>query len=257
MTMRRTWPWMLACVCAPAWGSAPVWLGPGDFQSVVPPTATGAAAHVGRFSIDPVPVTNAQFLDFVRAHPRWRRGQVPLLLADADYLSHWASPVALGAAAAADQPVTRVSWFAARAYCATKGGRLPGWYEWEFAAAADGQRPDARADPAWRSRILDWYARPADASLPAVGQGPPNYYGIRDLHGLVWEWVEDFNALTVSGDSREQGDPDRLRFCGAGATGLQDRENYAVLMRVALLSSLDGRSTARSLGFRCAYGGVP
>jgi len=49
---------------------------------------------------------------------------------------------------------------------------------------------------------------------------------VRDLHGLVWEWVDDFNALMVSADNREQGDPERLKFCGAGALSMQDRDNY-------------------------------
>jgi hypothetical protein len=61
----------------------------------------------------------------------------------------------------------------------------------------------------------------------------------------------------VSGDSREQGDPDKLKFCGAGALSLQDKNNFAVLMRVAFLSALEARSTARSLGFRCAAGVSP
>jgi formylglycine-generating enzyme len=61
----------------------------------------------------------------------------------------------------------------------------------------------------------------------------------------------------VSGDSREQGEPDKLRFGGAGALSLRDRENYTVLMCVALLSSLEARSTARSLGFRCAVSAPP
>jgi formylglycine-generating enzyme required for sulfatase activity len=43
-----------------------------------------------------------------------------------------------------------------------------------------------------------------------------------------------------------------MRFCGAGALSMDDRENYAVLMRVAMLSALEGRDTTRNLGFRCA-----
>ncbi len=49
-----------------------------------------------------------------------------------------------------------------------------------------------------------------------------------------------------------QGDPEQLQFCGAGAISLQDRENYAILMRIALLSSLNGADTTNNLGFRCA-----
>ena len=33
---------------------------------------------------------------------------------------------------------------------------------------------------------------------------------------------------------------------------MDDRDNYAVLMRVAMLSSLDAKDTTTSLGFRCA-----
>jgi sulfatase modifying factor 1 len=75
---------------------------------------------------------------------------------------------------------------------------------------------------------------------------------VRDLHGLVWEWVEDHSAMLVSSDSREQGDPDAMRFCGAGALSMDDRENYAILMRVAMLSSLEAHDTTGNMGFRCA-----
>jgi sulfatase modifying factor 1 len=208
--------------------------------------------HVDAFRLGRAPVTNGEFLDFVLHHREWLRSLVPALFADADYLSHWEAPDRLGAAAQPEQPVTRVSWYAARAYCEEAGGRLPTWFEWEFTAAADEGRPDARSDAAWRERILNWYGQPANRPLSRIGLGPVNFYGVQDLHGLVWEWVEDFNALLVSSDSRDQSDPDKLKFCGAGAISLADRDHYAVLMRIAFLSALRAKSTARSLGFRCA-----
>ena len=85
-----------------------------------------------------------------------------------------------------------------------------------------------------------------------VGRTPKNAWGAYDLHGVVWEWVDDFSGLMISADNREQGDPNLLKFCGAGALSTQDRQNYAVLMRVALLSSLSAPQTTRNLGFRCA-----
>ena len=72
------------------------------------------------------------------------------------------------------------------------------------------------------------------------------------MNDLVWEWVDDFSGMLVSGDSRNQQDPDRLKFCGAGALAVDDRGNYAVLMRVAMLSSLEAHDTTGNLGFRCA-----
>ena len=88
--------------------------------------------------------------------------------------------------------------------------------------------------------------------LADVGQGPADVNGVQDLHGLVWEWVEDYSAMLVSADNRDQGDPDNLKFCGAGALSMDDRENYAVLMRVAMLSALQAEDTTANLGFRCA-----
>jgi formylglycine-generating enzyme required for sulfatase activity len=196
------------------------------------------------------PVTVGEYAAFLRAHPDWQRGRAPAVLADARYLLQWRAPLDPGPALRTDAPVTEVSWFAARAFCEEEGGRLPTWIEWEYAAAADAARADARRDPAWARRILSWYEKPGGAALAAVG-GEANLWGARDLHGLVWEWVDDFNALFIAGDSRTQGDPDLLKFCGAGAINIIDRDSYAVLMRIALLSSLNAADSTSTLGFRC------
>jgi formylglycine-generating enzyme required for sulfatase activity len=224
----------------------------GRFESVLPQPDKTVIVIVKRFALDRRPVTNAEFLEFVTAHPEWRRDAVAPIFADAHYLSHWAGATELGEQARSAQPVTRISWFAARRYCEARGARLPTWAEWEFAAAADERSPDARQDPQWRQRILDWYAQPSSIPLHDVGASSPNWYGVSDLHGLVWEWVLDYNALLVSDDGREQDGADTALYCGAGALSVEDREQYAVLMRIAFLSSLEARYTTASLGFRCA-----
>ena len=104
----------------------------------------------------------------------------------------------------------------------------------------------------WRERILAWYSRPSNEALARAGLQAPNAYGVQDMHGLVWEWTDDFSALLISGDNRNQGDADKAKFCGAGSLSMGDRENYAVLMRVAMLSSLEGADATANLGFRCA-----
>ena len=220
----------------------------GTFRSVLPVAKGKAEAMVKPFLLARTPVTNQQYAEFLRAHPQWRRDRVASLFAEPGYLRNWKSATDPGAAA--DRPATNVSWFAATAYCEAEGARLPTWYEWEFAAAAGPSSADARDDPAWRQQMLDWYAQ-TGSSDRTIG-GAPNFYGVQDLHGLVWEWVGDFGALMVSGDNREQGDPDLLKFCGSGALTLEQKENYAVLMRVAMLSSLQARYTTANLGFRCA-----
>ncbi|MEO8018834.1 MAG: formylglycine-generating enzyme family protein [Pseudomonadota bacterium] len=224
----------------------------GRFDSALAQGKGVATVDVPAFRLDRAPVTNAQFLRFVQSHPQWRRDRIARLFADTQYLAQWQSPTALGTVAHPAQPVTRVSWFAAKAYCEARGARLPSWNEWEYVAAADENSADARGNPAWRQRILEWYSRPTADSLSDVRRGKPNFYRVFDMHGLTWEWVLDYNSLLVSSDSREQGGADKARFCGEGALSTLDRDNYAVLMRIALLSSLEANYTTANLGFRCA-----
>lgn len=221
----------------------------GPFGSVLLTTDTPRDVDVASFLMRDEPVTNSEFLAFVRHNPEWRRDKVPVVFAEARYLDHWPGADAITPDQVL-QPVVKVSWFAAQAYCESEQARLPSWLEWEYVAAADATRADARGDPEWRNRILSWYARPSGSAPAAIG-GEANVYGLRDLHGLVWEWVDDFNALMVSADNREQGDPDKLKFCGAGALSMQDRDHYAVLMRIAMLSSLDAADVTGNMGFRC------
>ena len=223
---------------------------PGKLASVLASDADTGPTVIPGFAMRPTPVTNGEYLAFVKTHREWQRGKAPSSFADGTYLHTWRSTVTLGVGMSADQPVTNVSWFAAEAFCENEDARLPTWLEWEYVAAADEKVFDARGNPAWRARILSWYSQTSSAPLPSVG-GDANAYGVRNMHGLVWEWVDDFNALLVSADSRNQGDPDKLQFCGAGAISLKDRDNYAVLMRIALLSSLSATSTTNNLGFRC------
>lgn len=226
----------------------------GTFESVLPASKDIKQVDVKAFRLDRTPVTNAQFARFLRAHPEWQRDRVARLFADEQYLQHWQSASA-PPPGDANKPVVHISWFAASAYCESLGQRLPTWHEWEYAAAASGTQRDARNDPAWRQQILNWYSQSGRGALADVGKTPANIDGVRDLHGLVWEWIEDLPAMLIANDSREQGDPNEMRFCGAGAASMEQKENYAMLMRIAMLSSMKANYTSATMGFRCANDG--
>lgn len=207
---------------------------------------------VAAFDLDARPVSNADFLAFVRAQPQWRRSAARRVFADEHYLAHWSGDLEPGAAAP-EAPVANVSWFAARAYATWAGKRLPTLAEWEYAAAARGIDGRAPAEV-----VLAWYARPATGLAPAVSTAPfVNTLGVADLHGAIWEWVEDFNSSLVGADSRARETLDRGRFCGAGAFDAADRADYATFMRYAFRNSIKGRYTGRLLGFRCARDVAP
>jgi len=211
-----------------------------------------AQVEVVAFRLDVRPVTNAEFLAFVTANPKWQRSQVSRLFADSSYLEHWAGDLEPGPRAPAVAPVVRVSWFAARAYARWVGKRLPGTAEWELAASAGYTRPDGKNDEQLNRDLYAWLARPVPAVQPAAGAGRPTIHGVRDLHGLVWEWVDDFNTALVTGESRGDAGLERDLFCGAGSVGAKDTTDYAAFMRMALRSSLRANNTTTALGFRCA-----
>jgi formylglycine-generating enzyme len=224
----------------------------GFYEPAFRQTNEPATVPISAFLIDVRPVTNAEFLEFVRVQPQWRRSQVKRLFAGEEYLSHWAGDLELGAAANPRAPVTRISWFAARAYSRWIGKRLPTTAEWEYVAQASATSPHAKSDPHFRAKLQVIYSSPMPADLPPVGTTAPNFYGLQDLHGLVWEWVADFSTAMVTGDARGDTGLDRQLFCGSGAQGAKDISDFPAFLRFAFRSSLKASYTVPNLGFRCA-----
>ena len=212
----------------------PARVGPGSYRPLYAASPVEREIDVPAFWLDREPVTNSEYLAFVRANPAWRRDRAKALFVDADYLATWR--------------VVRVWWGAAGAYGPGRGGRRPREAEWELAAAADAHRRDASDSPELEAQLLAWYAQPTPSRLPDVG-GPPNAWGVSDLHGLVWEWIEDFTAALVTSDPTQ--------VCGAEAAAAKDPRAYAAFLRFAFRASLQGRDTVASLGFRCAYDQEP
>lgn len=242
---------LLALSVVPAAAAEYVRVPGGTFRSALAQEGGTRAVAVAAFRMRATPVTNAEFLAFVQREPRWRRDRVAALFATPGYLSRWPGPSALGAGAPPNQPVTRVSWFAARAYCVSEGAHLPRWIEWEYAAAADAQRRDARGDAAWQAQALARLTAAFGAPPAAVGGDAPNVYGLHDMRTLVWEWVDDYAALFVDSDARQPGEASLLGLCGGAALAFADRSDYALLMRVAALAALAPADGADNVGFRC------
>lgn len=209
---------------------------------------------VKSFKLDKLPVTNAQYQAFVNSNPKWQRQNIAKLFVEADYLKHWQragngyQPLTTDL----NKPVVNVSWYTANAYCKSQGKRLPTVAEWEFVAQASPTRKNGSSEPGYNQKILDWYAKSATTPLVNVGQDKPNFWGVYNMHGLIWEWTQDFNSNLVSGESRADSNLNQNLFCGSGAAGAVDPSDYAAFMRYGFRSSLESKFTLRSLGFRCA-----
>lgn len=201
---------------------------------------------VEAFFLDRVPVSLEDYLSFVIKHTEWRKSKVRRIFADTSYLKGWRSDVQLPLGQSPKSPVTNVSWFAARAYCEAQGKRLPTLDEWEYVASSYPPGVDVKKE------ILRWYSEPTPAVHQEVGSTFPNAFGVYDLHGLIWEWVEDFNSNLVTGESRADVSLERSQFCGSSGLGANDFEDYPAFMRFGFRSSLSGNFALNNLGFRCA-----
>ncbi|WP_371824296.1 formylglycine-generating enzyme family protein [Lutibacter sp. A64] len=205
---------------------------------------------IGDFQMDVYPVTNEEYLQFVKKYPKWQRSNVKSLFADGNYLYAWKADTILGDNQALKAPITNVSWFAANDYCECQGKRLPTVDEWEFVAMANEDLADARTLETYNEFILSWYEKPKTFNNE-IGSTFKNYWGVYDLHGLVWEWTSDFNSVLITGESRKDVDKDSDLFCGSAAIGATDLMNYAAFMRYAIRGSSKAKYTMRNLGFRC------
>jgi formylglycine-generating enzyme required for sulfatase activity len=87
-------------------------------------------------------------------------------------------------------PIVAVTWYEAHAYCKWVGGRLPTEAEWEYSARAGVK---GKIFP-WRNFINPEnanYDRPAEGPSPAT-KYPPNPWGLHDMAGNVFQWMQDW-----------------------------------------------------------------
>lgn len=207
--------------------------------------------YVPDFLLDEYPVTNAQYLEFIKTHQKWKKSKVLRLFADESYLTKWKSDTILGPDLKKKSAVTNVSWYAAKDYCVCQGKRLPSMDEWEYAAMASENQPNAQADSIFNSQIIESYELPKTYKNE-VGQKFKNYYGVYDMHGLVWEWTSDFNSVLISGESRQDVDTEKNLFCGSASINASNLMDYAAFMRYAFRGAIKANYNIQTLGFRCA-----
>ncbi len=136
-----------------------------------------------------------------------------------------------------DRPVEQVSWndvqeFLRRLNEKEKDSRyrLPTEAEWECACRAGGQEPDVAVN-------LDevaWWWMTSNNETHAVGQKKPNAWGLFDMRGNVWEWVQDWYGAYAEGRQIDPRGPDsgEYRVLRGGSWGGADRGYFRCADRI-------------------------
>jgi formylglycine-generating enzyme required for sulfatase activity len=118
------------------------------------------------------------------------------------------------------EPVINVSWDEAQQYVKWLSDltgqryRLLSEAEWEYAARAHTTGPYSFAGNVSGLGDYAWYTENSRGGAHPVGGKKPNAFGLYDMHGNVWEWVEDcfqdhYNGAPVDGSAWMKGDCNR------------------------------------------------
>jgi len=127
-----------------------------------------------------------------------------------------------------DCPVSQVSWDDAQMYVqklserSGKMYRLPSEAEWEYAARAGGPSKWSFGDEESQLDRHAWYGVNSLGRTQTVGQKQANAFGLFDMYGNVWEWVQDvwhpsYSGAPADGSAWMSGGDGELRVLRGGA----------------------------------------
>ena len=117
-----------------------------------------------------------------------------------------------------DLPVEDVSWNDVQKFIrklnkkeGTDRYRLPSEAEWEYACRAGTTTRYSFGDSESRLDNYAWYKDNSGSKTHPVGKMKPNPYGLYDMHGNVYEWVQDkwhsdYDGAPTDGSAWESGD---------------------------------------------------
>ena len=157
------------------------------------------------------------------------------------------------------RPVEMVSWLGVQSFLealnrmeGARGYRLPTEAEWEYAARAGGQGRYFFGDELGQLSRYAWYEARDNVGTRPAGALRPNPWGLFDMHGNVWEWVQECwhpNHNGARSDSMPRGGGDcSLRTVRGGGW-----DGSAALVTAAVRGAYPPDDADTNTGFRVVY----
>jgi formylglycine-generating enzyme required for sulfatase activity len=200
---------------------------------------------VAAFWMDPTEVTNAAFQKFLIANAKWQKPQVKPDFVDDEYLRNWKN-ADYPFGEHGNYPVTRVSWYAAQAYCTWMKKRLPTEAEWEYAARAGTTKAYWWGDEWSPASAAGNSERGPD---PVGKQAHRNQWNLFDMLGNVKEWTNTVYKPYPYDASDGREDPQSVSARTVRGGSWADTPEY---IRAAFRISKAPNFTDGLVGFRCA-----
>ena len=153
------------------------------------------------------------------------------------------------------QPVVNVSWDDTQQYLRWLTARTGRQYrllteaEWEFAVRAGSNRPYTTGN-AINESLANYGG--VVARTRAVGSYPPNRFGLYDMHGNVWEWVQDCLERTYNNAPADASEPVIVSGCAWRVLRGGSWSNAPQFLRSAMRHGVPASSRADNIGFRVA-----
>lgn len=156
-------------------------------ENSAPDESPRHAVALSGFSIDKYEVTNARYDSCVSrgaCTPAHYRDGACVMWTGTDFRKVLVPDQVHGA----QYPVVCVTWFQAQQYCRSAGKKLPTEAQWEYAALASRD-----VDYAWGNERPNaaHCTMPTESKPKPAGSFEPNPWGLYDMTGNVWEWVQD------------------------------------------------------------------
>jgi formylglycine-generating enzyme required for sulfatase activity len=160
--------------------------------------------------------------------------------------------------------VEKISWHEATEFCkkatdamrerklltAEETIRLPTEAEWEYVCRAGTTTPYSFGDKVADLGEYGWFTGNAKGNDPPVGKKKANPWGFYDMHGYIWEWVQDAWQPTYEGaptDGSARDAKDAKERVGRGGAWTEKAENC----RSATRGHWPADTRSDAIGFRC------